>query len=74
MMEPKMSAQSIVLKVTGMTCQGCVRSVDKIVKRADPQAQVQIDLPTGRLEAATSASAQSLISAINAAGFQAQMG
>ena len=69
-----MSGDKIILNVKGMTCQGCVRSVDKIVKRADPQAQVQIDLPTGRLEADTSASAQSLISAINAAGFQAQMG
>ncbi|NDA47317.1 MAG: copper chaperone [Alphaproteobacteria bacterium] len=68
-----MSGSKIVLNVKGMTCQGCVRSVDKIVKRADPQAQVQIDLPTGRLEAATSASAQSLINAINAAGYQAQM-
>ena len=50
-----------------------MRSVDKLVKRADPQAQVQIDLPTGRLEASTEASAQTLINAINAAGYQAQM-
>ena len=66
-------SHKVVLKVTGMTCQGCVRSVDKLVKRADPQAQVQIDLPTGRLEASTEASAQTLINAINAAGYQAQM-
>lgn len=68
-----MSTNTIVLKVTGMTCQGCVRSVDKLVKRADPQAQVNIDLPTGRLEASTQASAQTLINAINATGYQAQM-
>ena len=28
--------KSVVLTVTGMTCQGCVNSVTGIVKRADP--------------------------------------
>ena len=51
-------AKPVVLNVTGMTCQGCVNSVTRIVKRADPAAEVAIDLPTGRLEATTAASAQ----------------
>jgi copper chaperone len=63
----------IVLNVTGMTCQGCVNSVTRIVKRADPAAQVAIDLPTGRLEATTAASAQTLAQAITAAGYGAQV-
>ena len=63
----------IVLNVTGMTCQGCVNSVTRIVKRADPAAEVAIDLPTGRLEATTAASAQTLAGAITAAGYGAQV-
>jgi copper chaperone len=37
----------ITLNVTGMDCQGCVRAVEKAVKRVDPNAQVIVDLPTG---------------------------
>jgi len=65
-------ARAIVLNVTGMTCQGCVNSVTRIVKRADPAAEVVIDLATGRLEATTAASAQRLAEAITAAGYGAQ--
>jgi copper chaperone len=66
-------AKSVVLNVTGMTCQGCVNSVTRIVKRADPAAEVAIDLPTGRLAATTAASAQALAAAIAAAGYGAQV-
>ncbi len=65
-------ATSITLDVKGMTCQGCVNSVTKLVKRVDPDAKVAVDLPTGRLEATTQASAAALIEAINAAGYQAR--
>ena len=66
-------ASPIVLNVTGMTCQGCVNSVTRIVKRADPAAEVVIDLATGRLEASTGATAQALAAAITAAGYGAQV-
>ncbi len=65
-------AKSIVLNVTGMTCQGCVNSVTRIVRRLDPAAEVVIDLPSGRLEAKTGASSQALTDAICAAGYGAQ--
>ena len=65
-------AKPVVLNVTGMTCQGCVNSVTRIVKRLDPAAEVVIDLPTGRLEARTGASCQALAQAIAAAGYGAQ--
>ncbi|MBX9620106.1 MAG: heavy-metal-associated domain-containing protein [Hyphomicrobiales bacterium] len=35
------------LNVTGMDCAGCMKAVEKAVKRIDPQAQVAIDLPSG---------------------------
>jgi copper chaperone len=63
----------VVLKVTGMTCQGCVNSVERLIKRADPQAQVAIDLKSGRVEANTSAAADALTKAISAAGYEAQV-
>lgn len=65
-------AKPVVLNVTGMTCQGCVNSVTRIVKRVDPAAEVAIDLPTGRLEAKTGATQQALAEAIAAAGYGAQ--
>ncbi len=63
----------VVLNVTGMTCQGCVNSVERLIKRADPQAQVAIDLKSGRVEANTSAAADALTKAISAAGYEAKV-
>jgi len=37
----------LTLNVTGMDCAGCMKAVEKAVKRVDPQAQVAIDLPSG---------------------------
>lgn len=37
------------LNVTGMDCMGCVKAVEKAVKRVDPNAAVVIDLPTGKV-------------------------
>jgi copper chaperone len=39
----------MTLDVTGMDCMGCVKAVEKAVKRVDPAAAVLIDLPTGRV-------------------------
>ena len=63
---------AVKLDIKGMTCQGCVNSVTRLVKKADPTAAVTIDLPTGRLEATTSASAETLIKAITGAGYEAR--
>ena len=60
----------VVLMVKGMTCQGCVNSVTRIVKRNDPAADVAIDLASGRLEAQTTAEPQALAQAISAAGYE----
>ena len=63
---------AITLNVKGMTCQGCVNSVTRIVKKADPDASVAIDLASGKLDATTKASAETLIAAINGAGYEAR--
>jgi copper chaperone len=63
--------KDIVLNVKGMTCQGCVNSVTRIIKKADPAADVRIDLGSGRVEARTSASAAVLAAAVSGGGYEA---
>lgn len=36
-------------EVSGMTCGHCTRAVTDAVRRVDPQATVDVDLPTGRV-------------------------
>ena len=43
----------IELKVTGMTCQHCIRAVTQAIQAEDPQASVQVDLAAGTLRAET---------------------
>ncbi len=64
--------QTIILDVKGMTCQGCVNAVTRIIKRQDPQAQVSIDLASGKVEAQSTIASQELAKAISAAGYEAQ--
>lgn len=66
-------SKNIVLDVKGMTCQGCVNAVTRIVKRADPQAEVKIDLPSGRVDLQSSLAADALAQAISTAGYEAQV-
>lgn len=40
----------ITLEVEGMTCMGCVASVESALKKADPTAKVAVDLPSGKVE------------------------
>jgi copper chaperone len=61
------------LEVTGMTCGGCAKAVEGIIKGADRQAAVAVDLATGRVEARTAATADAVVRAIEAAGFGAKV-
>ena len=63
----------IKLEVTGMTCGGCVKAVETIIKKADRNAAVAIDLASGRVEAETTTAAAALVCAIEAAGFGAKV-
>jgi copper chaperone len=55
-----------------MTCDGCARAVEKVIKTQDPNAAVAIHLDTGRVEANTTATAAALVQAIEAAGYGAK--
>lgn len=63
--------KDIVIDVKGMTCQGCVNAVTRIVKRADPQAEVKIDLASGRADVKSSAAPEAIAKAISAGGYEA---
>ncbi len=57
------------VKVTGMTCQGCVRAVTKAIGRVAPDQTVTVDLPTGTVTVAGSPDRAAVEKAIAAAGF-----
>ena len=41
--------KKIVLAVEGMTCGGCVEAVKRVIRKADPTADVSVALDTGRV-------------------------
>lgn len=57
------------LKVSGMTCGGCVKSVERAVAAAAPGAKVSVDLRSGEVTIDGAAAKQTVVSAIEGAGF-----
>ena len=64
-------ATAIVLNVKGMTCGGCAEAVKRVIRKADPAADVTVDLATGRVDAKTVAEATTVAAAITKAGYEA---
>ena len=65
--------KSIVIDVKGMTCQGCVNAVTRILKRKDPDALVSVDMGGGLVTAETSAQAIELAEALTAGGYETKV-
>jgi copper chaperone len=63
----------VVLNVGGMTCQGCVNAVTKLIKRLDPAADVAVDLANGKVEATTSVPAERIASTLSAGGYETRV-
>jgi copper chaperone len=57
------------LKVSGMTCGGCINAVTRAIQDQDPQAQVQADLATQVVSLETSLSVERAAGLITGAGF-----
>lgn len=57
------------LKVDGMTCQGCVRSVTNAIKAVDDKAIVTIDLQTKSVNVKTDKSLNTISETIEDAGY-----
>ena len=58
-----------VFQVQGMTCGHCERAVTRAVKQVDPQAEVKIDRPAGRVEVQTTQPRDALAKAIAEEGY-----
>ena len=65
--------KTVTLKVEGMSCQGCADAVARVVRAADPAAEVRVDVAAGRVEAQTNARPEALVAAIDSAGYQARI-
>ena len=59
----------LTLKVSGMTCGGCINAVTRAIQAQDPQAKVQADLATQIVSLETSLSAAQASELITDAGF-----
>jgi copper chaperone len=62
----------VQLKVTGMSCDGCANSVKKSIQRVYPEANVDVDLATGRVSvnvASDNLDVSQIDKAIRLAGF-----
>ena len=59
------------LKVSGMTCGGCIKAVSKAIQSQDPQAKVEVDLASQMVNLETSLSAAQASQIITDAGFPA---
>lgn len=67
-----MSTQQHELLVQGMSCQHCVKGVTRAIQEQDPQADVQVDLASGRVLARTSLSKEAVAQAISEEGYKVQ--
>jgi len=61
------------LRITGMTCNGCVRHVDKALRAVPGVTAVEVSLPDQRakVEHADSTALPALIAAVESAGYEA---
>ncbi len=58
-----------VFTVQGMSCGHCVKAVTQAVQQLDPQAQVQVDLETQRVEVQSVQPREAIAAAIADQGY-----
>ena len=63
--------KDLMMQVDGMTCDGCVQAVTKVIHRLDSKADVEVDLAHGRVRIETTASSLELSDALTKAGYTA---
>jgi copper chaperone CopZ len=61
------------LRITGMTCNGCVKHVDKALRAVPGVQAVVVSLPdqTAKVEHSESAAVPAMIAAVESAGYEA---
>jgi copper chaperone len=56
-------------KLPDMVCGGCAQSVTQALRQLDPQAQVQVDLPSQTVRVSSAQPREALAQALAGAGF-----
>jgi copper chaperone len=56
-------------RVSGMTCEGCVRSVTRAITRLAPAARISVDLAAGRVSVEDGPEEALVAGAVTKAGF-----
>jgi len=59
-------------QVQGMSCGHCVKAVTEAVRQVDPQAEVQVDLASGRVQVQSGHERAELARAIESEGYRVQ--
>jgi copper chaperone len=65
--------RSKALAVTGMTCQGCVNAVTRVLSRVPGVRRVSVDLASGRAVVEGDAAADAVLAAVRKAGYGATL-
>lgn len=58
--------------VTGMSCGGCTRSVERVVGKLEGVQGVAVDLDSGRVDVEGAVAPDAVVAAITKAGFEAR--
>ncbi|WP_289015901.1 heavy metal-associated domain-containing protein [uncultured Methylobacterium sp.] len=61
----------LLMRVEGMTCDGCAEAVARTVRRLDPEATVSVDRAEGRVAIRTRAQSLVIAEALTKAGYTA---
>jgi Cu+-exporting ATPase len=67
------SPDTVVLTVTGMTCAGCAKTLNRVLSGIEGVAQVHVDLAGNCATVTGTAAAEGLIRAVEDAGFGARL-
>jgi copper chaperone len=62
----------IALTIPKVRCGGCIASVEKAIHAVDASAQITANIEARRVEVTTSADRQTLLTALDAAGYPAE--
>lgn len=68
-----MSQTKLQFNVPDMDCQSCVRSITAAVHQVDAMAEISADLPAKRVTVTSTGNAKNFVTAIENAGFTAQL-
>lgn len=61
----------LLLRVEGMTCDGCAKAVARAIRRLDPEADIAVDRDHGRVAVTTRAHGEGIMEALTEAGYTA---